>query len=147
MPLAENERAETLAEMERGYTALTGVLDSLSPSDLERPDTVGHWSGKDVLAHIASWEVEATRYITARDANIDEPFVAEEQFDAFNEDNAAKTRDWTLDQVRAFYESAHRDFVETCRTSTTITSRFALGLTNHHYEEHIDQFRGMKSAD
>lgn len=146
MPMTAEERSETLAEMARGHRELTELLDSIAPSDLERPNTVGHWSGKDVLSHIAAWEVEATRFVGARDAGNDESLIDESQFDAFNEENVTKTRDWTLDQVRAYFESAHLDFVNICRTSPTVSAGFATGLSSHHYEEHMDQFRGMKAS-
>lgn len=90
MPMTDTERSETLAEMARGHRELTELLDNLDPSDLERPNAVGHWSGKDVLSHIAAWEAEATRFVGARDAGSDESLIDESQFDAFNEENVAK---------------------------------------------------------
>ncbi|CAN5177190.1 hypothetical protein BH23CHL1_BH23CHL1_02590 [soil metagenome] len=145
MPMTGTERTETLAEMARGYHELTELLDSLDSSDLERPNTVGHWSGKDVLSHIAAWEVEATRFVGTHNAGTDEPLIDESQFDAFNEENVSRTRDWTLAQVRAYVESAHLDFVNACRNSPTVTPGFATGLSSHHYDEHMGQFRGMRS--
>lgn len=144
--MTDEERAQTLAEIERGHHELTELLDSIDAADLERPNTVGQWSGKDVLSHIAAWEIEGARVIAARDAGSDETLIDESQYDAFNEEHAARTRDWTLDQVRAYFESVHIDFVNTCRMSPIVTPRFATGLSSHHYEEHMDQFRGMQAG-
>lgn len=147
MPMTEQERSDARAQIERGHRELTAVLDELDAAAMERPGALGHWSGKDILSHIAAWEVEGTRFITARDAGSDESLIGQSQFDAFNEENVARTCDWTLDQVRAYFESAHRDYVNACRRSQTVTARFATGLSSHHYEEHIDQFRSLRSVE
>lgn len=146
MPMTAEERAAALAEIESGYRELVEVLDSLSVDDMERPGTVGHWSGKDVLSHIAAWDIEGLRHMLARDAGDDDSIPDQSQYDQWNEEQVSKTRDWTLDQVRAYFERAHQDFVEAVTTSPTVRASFAVGLSGHHYGEHINQFRAMKSA-
>lgn len=142
----DEDRAAALEEIERGYRELGAVLDSLSADDMLRPNTVGHWNGKDVLAHLAAWDIEGARHVNARDAGEEDSIPDASDFDAWNEEQVSKTRDMSLDQVRAYFEAAHRDFVQVVRTSASITPGFAIGLSSHHYGEHIDQFRSMKSA-
>lgn len=142
----DEERAAALEEIDQVYRELTGVLDSLSEDEILRPNTVGHWNGKDVLAHLAAWDVEGARHVNARDAGREDSIPDEADFDAWNEEQVSKTRDMTVDQVRAYFEAAHRDFVQVVSTSATVTPGFATGVSSHHYVEHIDQFRSMKSA-
>lgn len=143
--MSDTERTETIAEIERGYQKFIELLDSLSQEDMQRPNTVGYWNGKDLLSHIAAWEVEASRHVMARDASEDDSIPKRSDFDRWNEEQVSKTRDWTVDQVRAYLESTHHDFIELVKVSPTITPGFATGLTSHHYEEHTEQFRSMKS--
>jgi hypothetical protein len=145
MSMSNAERDVALAEIETGYRQFVEVLDGLSVEDMERPGTVGHWSGKDLLSHLAAWNVEASRHILARDSGADDSMPAESEFDEWNEREIAKTRDWTVDQVRSYFDRAHQDFVQTVQGSPTVTSRFATGMSRDHYGEHIDQFGGMKS--
>ena len=145
MGMNDTEREEVLAEIERGYQELCAVLDSLRPEDLQRPGSVGHWDGKDVLSHIAAWLVEGARHINARDADEDDAIPPQSEFDEWNERQVTKTRDWAVEQVRACFESAWRDYVQVVSTSKTVSPGFATGLNSHHFEEHIDRFRGMRS--
>ena len=145
MPMSDSERVKVLIQIDRGYQELVEVLDSLSDDDMERPSTVGHWNGKDLLSHIAAWEVEGSRHVMARDAGEEDSIPDGSEFDRWNEEQVSKTREWTVEQIRAYLESTHHDFVEIVRVSPTITPGFATGLTSHHYEEHIDQFRSIKS--
>lgn len=40
----------------------------LSGEQIERPNTVGSWSGRDVMLHIANWEEEAMQAIRDLDS-------------------------------------------------------------------------------
>ena len=146
MSITDAERQAALKELERGYFELTSVLDSLSEADMLRPDTVGHWNGRDVLSHIAAWEVEGRRHMNALDEGEVDSFPDPSEFDSWNEQQVIKTREWSVDQVRAFFESAHQEFILMVKSSGKVSPGFATGLTSHHYEEHINQFRAMQTS-
>ena len=55
-PLTRAQVREALAR-ERGK--LLAALDGLSEEEMTRPGAVGHWSVRDVLAHLLAWEEEA----------------------------------------------------------------------------------------
>ena len=145
MPMTDQERTTAIEEINEAYTELAGVLDSLTENEMLRPGIAGHWNGRDLLSHLAAWDIKGARHITARDAGQESSIPPEREFDDWNEQQVSKTRDWTIDQVRAYFDEAHQEFVQLVRTSPTITPCFATGLTAHHYREHIDQFRNMKS--
>lgn len=144
MAMSDDDRKRTLDEIDHGFNELNAVLATLNDDDFNRPNTVGHWSGKDLLSHIAAWEIEGARHIAAIDAGDDDSIPPQEEFDAWNESQVQKTRDWTVQQVQALFESAHRDFVQAVATSPSISSGLATGLTSHHYGEHIEQFRQLR---
>ena len=54
--MTPDERDFVLADVEASWIAYQALLDGISETDLARPMTVGVWSGKDVVAHIATWE-------------------------------------------------------------------------------------------
>jgi hypothetical protein len=146
MSMTDSERNDVLAEIDAAYLRLTAVLDSLSSEEMQRPDTVGSWSGKDLLSHIAGWEVEGARYLNAINAGQEAVIPGNDEYDAWNELQVAKTRDWTVDQVRTWFEGAHQDFVHVVRTSGSVWRSIATGLSSHHFDEHIGQFRSIQSG-
>jgi hypothetical protein len=48
-------KRQLLADIERERRALEQLLTTLAPERLTQPDIVGHWSVKDVLAHVSAW--------------------------------------------------------------------------------------------
>jgi hypothetical protein len=58
MALTREEVRESLAR-ERGK--LLAALDGLSEEEMVRPNAVGRWSVRDVLAHLLAWEEEAMK--------------------------------------------------------------------------------------
>lgn len=146
MTMTDAERTTAIEEIKQAHTDLTGVLDDLNEGDMLRPNTVGHWNGKDVLAHLAAWNIEAARHINARDLGEEDSMPGEPEFDDWNEEQVSKSRNMTVDQVRAYFDAAHNEFTGLVRTSATMTPRLATGMTAGHYAEHIDQFRAMKAA-
>lgn len=54
-------RRRALTEMRRSRAATLALLARIPQEAILRPRTQGAWSIKDVLAHIAAWEEEATR--------------------------------------------------------------------------------------
>jgi len=145
MSMTDSERDDVLADIDAAYHRLTAVLDTLNAEEMQRPNTVGTWSGNDLLSHMAAWEVEGARYLNAISAGQEAVIPGNDEYDAWNEQQVAKTRDWTVDQVRTLFDSAHRDFVHVVRTSDSVWRSIAIGLSSHHFEEHIDQFRSMRS--
>jgi hypothetical protein len=47
-----------LALVDSEWRALMALLDGLSEEEMTQPGAVGHWSARDLLCHIASWEEE-----------------------------------------------------------------------------------------
>ena len=51
-----NRKSQLLSLMRTEHSRLEALLDSLSEEQMLRPDVVGIWSVKDVLAHLTWWE-------------------------------------------------------------------------------------------
>jgi len=57
---------DILEELDRTRAALLDAVDGLDEDALERKGTVGEWSIKNVLAHLAAWEAWVVQALPAR---------------------------------------------------------------------------------
>jgi hypothetical protein len=48
--------AELVALIDDRWTRWCHTVDQLSPEQLDRIGTCGHWSARDLLGHIATWD-------------------------------------------------------------------------------------------
>jgi hypothetical protein len=55
MPMSIDERLDMLQKASRAWLELTRLLDRIPEAAMNQPGTVGDWSGRDLLVHIASW--------------------------------------------------------------------------------------------
>lgn len=60
-------RDESLTLIAEAFREFVALIDSIPEADMLVPDTVGSWSGKDVVADVAGWERAVMEYIEARD--------------------------------------------------------------------------------
>ena len=84
MALTREEVRESLARERR---KLLAAVDGLSEEELARPDAVGRWSVRDVLAHILAWEDEAVTRLELLAAERPQDFAritTEEELEAWN---------------------------------------------------------------
>jgi len=51
-----NRKSHLLGLMQTEHSKLEALLNSLNEEQMLRPDVVGTWSVKDVLAHLTWWE-------------------------------------------------------------------------------------------
>lgn len=49
-------KAELLSWLQEEYRRLRDFLDQLGPTRIEQPGVAGHWSAKDIVAHLTQWE-------------------------------------------------------------------------------------------
>ena len=83
-PLTKSRVRDSLA---RSRAKLLQALDGLSEEEMTRPNAVGRWSVRDVLAHILAWEEEAVARLELLAAERPQDFariVDEEELEAWN---------------------------------------------------------------
>ena len=143
-------------EIEASWRELAASVRDLSPEMRVRPGTVGDWSVKEVIAHIAAWEAEAARridvIISGFGAELTWPTREEE--DAFNAAAAAAACEAEFEAVEKKLEEAHRDFTELLYAfgeeilATPLdvpATDWIPGWTYLHYQEHAPQIRALKA--
>jgi hypothetical protein len=98
--------------MTNGHRSVLEAVDGLPAEQWETPGLGGHWSVKDLIAHLASFEwllVELLRDLVEDGATTPMLDRFHEDPASFNEVEAKKRRDDTVDQVLAEYNNAHEE--------------------------------------
>jgi hypothetical protein len=109
-----SSKAELISQISSSRLRLQAALDAFDDPAAVEPVLADGWSIKDVMAHIAEWELYVVRRIEAR-ARSDTPEVwgsNEAEIDATNERLFARNKDRSLEDVERFYQEAHERLLE-----------------------------------
>jgi hypothetical protein len=129
-----------------GFQEFLELVDSISEEEMLEPETVGSWSGKDVIADITGWERIVKEYIQAKDQGwlgYLPPAEPDGTWDQFNQSNVDPTRDWSLAEVIAQFEKTHHEFMRIAAASKHTNWPPVVRITKTHYEEHHEDLRGI----
>lgn len=143
-----NRRDRLLRNVAQDWASFQESLSALPDAAYSEPGVVGHWSLRDLLVHITSWEEEALKAI---------PVILEGRrlprysqlyggIEAFNAKTQAANEGMDLSQVRSNMWSVHRQLVSQLGTlpeeALISGGRLARRLrqdTYEHYREHACQ--------
>jgi len=143
------KKAQTLDRLKREWQALLQTWEGLPENILLKPGAVGHWSTRDVMAHITTWNEEARKAL---------PLILEGKplphymgIDAFNAREQEHKRHLSLEQVKKELVATHEkliSFLETVPESAFGMPRFGKRLrldTIGHYREHAEQIAAWRT--
>ncbi|CAN5549366.1 hypothetical protein BH23CHL2_BH23CHL2_22440 [soil metagenome] len=142
-------REKSLEAIDQDFQEFLDLVRSVPEADMLEPDTVGRWSGKDVIADIAGWERVVMKYLEAKDrgwAGYLPPAEPDGTWDQFNQSNVDPTRDWSLAEVIADFEQTHHAFMRVAAASEHTNWPPIVRITKTHYEEHHDDLRGISDV-
>ncbi|MFL5799043.1 MAG: maleylpyruvate isomerase N-terminal domain-containing protein [Actinomycetota bacterium] len=135
---------ELMAEEERLWKELHGLVDSLPGDMVERPGYFSEgWSAKDLVAHIGSWLAEAGAVLEQIRFGTYEP--GEIDVDAMNATFYEDMRDASLHDVRAQGIAARNQMLRAWRSlpdASPEADRWISKAGPEHYEEHLPRLRG-----
>ena len=94
---------ELLALINAEHDKLMTLVNALSPAQLTRPGAVGESSVKDVLAHLAAWEIRLRQRVTGKPE--DGAGMGTPQYNALI---YAANKDKSPAAVRAMFTRSHR---------------------------------------
>ena len=119
------------------WSAIRAAAYALSDEQLERPNTIGHWSGRDVMLHVATWEAAATRAIHDLNAGLplDPIFATDADVDAWNDQQLAPLRSFTLADAKRFFEETHQTLVDTIRSSPNVYPEMVMSSYLYHLDD------------
>src|SRR3954449_10090641 len=94
LSISLDARLDILQRISRSWLALKTAIDGLSDDDLSRPNTVGSWSGRDLMVHVASWDEEMTHMLRGLDRG--QPSQWPDDVDAWNEAHVTPFRNVSI---------------------------------------------------
>lgn len=142
MTITQQERLSILQEISAGWLDLNKAIRSLSDADLLRPNTVGQWSGKDLLGHITFWERHSLDTIKAVEAGRQPEAI--DDFETANLIAAQEMSHYSLDEIRTRFEETHNALMQALETTPMLTRDGAEGSTFGHYAEHLADLKAIK---
>lgn len=150
--MADEESPRTMPELidrtERQWQAWVDAVEGIPDERLAEPMT-GHWSGKDLLGHVAFWEewaIEECQRILAGEAN------SEEELEPLNQAQVADSKDVPAAEQKTYRDEAHARlmaFLATVPDDTPVFARLVKALeweTYKHYDEHAAEVRAWREA-
>jgi hypothetical protein len=143
------KKARTLSKLEREWQALFQLWEDLPEDILLLPGAVGHWSTRDVMAHITTWENEALKALSLILEG--KPLPRYMGIDAFNAREQERKRHLPLKRVKEELLVTHKklvQFLENVPESAFASARFIKRLrldAIDHYREHAAQIAAWRT--
>ena len=145
-------REQLLARLDKAWAALGESYAGLTEAEMTTPGVAGDWSVKDMLAHVATWEEEALKYLPLVLAG-GRPlrYASYGGIDAFNARMTEAKRRLSLAEVQQLLEETHRQLIAYLRhvpeeqfaTETRFRHRLRLD-TYSHYPLHATMIRAWR---
>ncbi|NPV57727.1 MAG: hypothetical protein HPY76_13810, partial [Anaerolineae bacterium] len=89
----------------RAFGKFINQSSRLSPAQADQPGICGVWSARQVAAHLAGWEHEAARSLTAWLAQLAP--MQDYDIDGFNANSVAMRSAWSWEEVLADLRAGH----------------------------------------
>jgi hypothetical protein len=138
-----SSRWDLLAAEDAGWSDVVGLVESLSPDQVERPGYFPEgWSVKDLLAHLGSWLAEAGRILERIAVGTYRP--EEIDIDVMNEAFLRALRDVPLPVIRAQAASARTRMLQAWQALPELTDDAAFWIRKagaEHYGQHLPRLR------
>jgi hypothetical protein len=151
-------RQQLLKQLDKAWATIKESYAGLSDSQLTEPGVTGHWSVKDILAHLSTWEEEALTYLPLilKGGRPPRYSIKYGGIDAFNAQMTEQKRGLALADVLRQLDETHRRLIDYVQSAPeeqfTRETRFRRRLrldTYSHYPKHakaIREWREQRSA-
>ena len=104
-PCSHGPRSVLLAAMDAARNDLLRQIDRVPSSERDTRPIMGDWTLKDVLGHMADWDLYALQALRAIRESRPLPYVAESDVDEVNAQQVAARREQTWDQAWADFQN------------------------------------------
>jgi hypothetical protein len=138
-------RQQLLKQLDKAWAAFKESYTGLSDSQLTEPGVTGHWSLKDIIAHVTWWEEEALKHLPLILTGGRPPRYSIKYggIDAFNAQMTEQKRGLSLSDVLRQLDETHRRLIDYVHSAPeeqfTRETRFRRRLrldTYSHYSKH-----------
>jgi hypothetical protein len=105
----DERKKELLARIQAERKRLEEMLAGLSREEFNLPGVCGHWSVKDIMAHLVAWERQfLSWYIAGLKGESPKPMTTKKEWDEFNrhifETNCARGLEEISDEFKSSYQ-------------------------------------------
>ena len=147
-------RQQLLKQLDKAWTVFKESYAGLSDSQLTEPGVTGHWSVKDIVAHVTWWEEEALQHLPLILTGGRPPRYSIKYggIDAFNAQMTEQKRGLSLSAVLRQQEETHRRLIDYVQSAPeeqfTRETRFRRRLrldTYSHYPKHAMAIRAWRA--
>lgn len=133
--------SDTLEKTDLAWQRFQDALGGLSDEQLVEPETMGEWSIKDVMAHLAFWDFETISLIDLYTGVISREEGDEgEPWQQINERVHDERADWPLEQARTEMAASHAGvrarLLEALDAGHTFSDEQLQGNLWNHYGDH-----------
>lgn len=145
MSTSVNERTQMIEFVSNSWLELKQLVDSISDAELERPNTIGIWSGRDMLAHLAGWEaigIDIVNQINER-GEFTRLGITRETIDAFNEKMLTPYRAMSTPEVRQALNDTHVALMQLAAASQADIAEVVFDVTRDHFAKHLGDLRSI----
>lgn len=136
-------KRELLAVEDQGWAEFLGLVESLSPDEMQEPGYFPEgWSVKDLLAHISGWQAETVQVLEQLRMGTYAP--SQIDVDALNALIYEANKDLPLTDVRAECWSAHTRMLEewdALPEVSPVAEEWFVESGRMHYAEHNGRLR------
>ncbi|GAC1411310.1 MAG: hypothetical protein NVSMB57_05930 [Actinomycetota bacterium] len=138
-------RTSLLAKEEQAWHELNALCARISDEAWHTPGVSGHWTARDVVAHIACWAAEACRQLECIRASAPS---RNPDVETFNAESHAACKDLSVNEVLAMAEAAHQRLREELELVAPVALNAKVidmlhECSDRHYREHGEQLRAL----
>ena len=148
------KKDETIREVERAWTSLRSVIESVPESELTAAGVVEDWSIKDIIGHVAFWDERAANTLIAAAAGRPQDLPKGEGpnwIDEWNQREYLARKGRSFKDVRGEWITAHENARKALADieESALVAKFGQGKavdyfagdTYTHYDEHAAQIK------
>jgi Mycothiol maleylpyruvate isomerase N-terminal domain len=139
------DKAQLLDRIRAERAALDDSVAGMADERLAEPGVAGHWSAKDILAHITWWEQRTIEKLRGESTPHDQLGGEDndQKLDLVNDQAYREHRDRPASDVRAAFHASLQTIVEALagldEQSVLASLDFIADNTYRHYPEHVAQ--------
>ena len=134
---------DLLQKMARNWLELRRAIDVLSESQMTRTGTVGEWSVKDTLAHIAAWDRVNIERIEAVGRGEPRREFTVDQIEELNRAAVEEAAEYELQDILEDLDETHQELMALLEESPAVSLKAMRKAAWEHYSEHAAEFRAI----
>lgn len=146
MTVTLQERLKLLQDVSKSWLELMRSLRGLTDDQIEKPATIGDWSVKQVMGHIAFWDRHLIDEIRAREAGEEIPEDSDDEPHGVNRLRATEDADRGISAVKVEMDSTHQKLMDLLETTPVISADLIRYDTYEHYPEHTAAIRAWRAT-